>query len=81
MRIVTVLLLSAALSPAHQVISGGSGSKDGAGFRYETPVEPRIEGQKVIGFSGGGILVGGQLSSLLARRCDTPLRRLRPHPQ
>lgn len=58
MRVVSVLLLSAALSPAYQVIQGGAGSKDGIGFRYETRVEPRIEGQKVIGFSGGGIRGG-----------------------
>jgi hypothetical protein len=57
MRIVSLCLLSAALCPAYQVIQSGSGSKDGAGFRYETRVEPRIEGQKVIGFSGGGIHV------------------------
>lgn len=57
MRIISLLLLSATLSPAYQVISSGSGSKDGVGFRYETRVEPRIEGQKVIGFSGGGIYI------------------------
>jgi hypothetical protein len=65
MRIVNLFLLSAALSPAYQVISSGSGSKDGAGFRYETRVEPRIEGQKVIGFSGGGILVGAKFHRYL----------------
>lgn len=65
MRIVNLLLLSAALSPAYQVIQSGSGSKDGAGFRYETRVEPRIAGQKVIGFSGGGIHVGAKFHRYL----------------
>ena len=65
MRIVNLLLLSAALTPSYQVIQSGSGSKDGAGFRYETRVEPRIEGQKVIGFSGGGIHVGAKFHRYL----------------
>jgi hypothetical protein len=65
MRIVNLFLLSAALSPAYQVISSGSGSKDGAGFRYETRVEPRIEGQKVIGFSRGGIYVDAKFHRYL----------------
>lgn len=65
MRIVSLFLLSAALSSAYQVIQGGSGWKDGAGFRYETRVEPRIEGQKVIGFSGGGIQVGAKFHRYL----------------
>lgn len=65
MRTISLLLLSAAFSPAYQVISGGSGSKDGVGFRYETRVEPRIEGQKVIGFSGGGIHTGARFHRYL----------------
>lgn len=65
MRIVSVLLLSTVLSPAYQVIQSGSGSKDGVGFRYETRVEPRIEGQKVIGFSGGGIHMGANFHRYL----------------
>jgi hypothetical protein len=65
MRIVNLLLLSAAVTPAYQVIQSGSGSKDGVGFRYETRVEPRIEGQKVIGFSGGGIHAGARFHRYL----------------
>lgn len=65
MRLVSLVLLSAAVSPAYQVIQSGSGSKDGAGFRYETRVEPRIEGQKVIGFSGGGIHAGARFHRYL----------------
>jgi hypothetical protein len=65
MRIVSLLLLGATLSPAYQVISGGSASKNGVGFRYETRVEPRIEGQKVIGFGGGGIHVAAKFHRYL----------------
>jgi hypothetical protein len=65
MRTVSVLLLSAALCPAYQVIQSGSGSKHGIGFRYETRVEPRIEGQKVIGFSNGGIQAGANFHRYL----------------
>jgi hypothetical protein len=65
MKIVGLLLLSAAVSPAYQVIQSGSGSKDGVGFRYETRVEPRIEGQKVIGFAGGGIVAGARFHRYL----------------
>lgn len=65
MRVASLFLLGGALSSAYQVIQSGSGSKDGAGFRYETRVEPRIEGQKVIGFAGGGIYVGDRFHRYL----------------
>lgn len=68
MKLASLLLLSAALSPAYQVIQSGSGSKDGLGFRYETRVEPRIEGQKVIGFHGGGIAGDGRYPGLKFHR-------------
>lgn len=72
MRIVSVLLISVGCSLANQVIQSGSGSKDGVGFRYETRVEPRIEGQKVIGFGGGGIYAAANFHRYL---CDDATRR------
>ncbi|HYP07709.1 MAG TPA: hypothetical protein VER03_15860 [Bryobacteraceae bacterium] len=55
MRTASLLLFGAALASAYQVIQSGSVSTGGVGFRYETRVEPRLDGQKVTGFNGGGV--------------------------
>ncbi len=54
-RTTSLLLALSATSFAAQVFMSGSGSNNHSSFRYETRVEPRIEGQKLTGFGGGGL--------------------------
>lgn len=57
MRAISLLLCACSSALWAQTIMGGSGSKPGVRFRYETRIEPESPGQKLTGFGAGGIVV------------------------